>query len=81
MLEKLTPQVRMQVNLSQKRWANLPRDRQVLVKKAFHDLGSVPPEQRQTVLNSGSYQGAFSPEERGILSDLLRVEPYRPPGQ
>jgi len=30
------------------------------------------------VLNSSRYQGAFSPEERGILSDLLRAEPYEP---
>jgi hypothetical protein len=39
-------------------------------------LRSVPPEQRQMVLNSARYQGVFSPEERGILSDFLRVEPY-----
>jgi hypothetical protein len=48
------------------------------MKNAFRDLRSVPPEQRQTVLNSARYQGAFSPEERGILSDMLRVEPYQP---
>jgi hypothetical protein len=45
---------------------------------AFRDLRSVPLDQRQTVLNSARYQGAFSPEERGILTDLLRVEPYEP---
>jgi hypothetical protein len=31
------------------------------------------------VLNSSGYQNQFSPEERGILSDMLRVEPYDPP--
>jgi hypothetical protein len=31
------------------------------------------------VLNSSRYQNAFSPEERGILSNMLRVEPYQPP--
>jgi hypothetical protein len=35
-------------------------------------------DQRQMVLNSARYQGVFSPEERGILSDFLRVEPYEP---
>jgi hypothetical protein len=30
------------------------------------------------VLNSGRYRGVFSPEERGILTDMLRVEPYEP---
>jgi hypothetical protein len=78
MLERLSPQERMQINLSQRRWAALPLDRQALLKSAFHDLRAVPLEQRQTVLNSGRYQGVFSAEERGILSDLLRVEPYQP---
>jgi len=30
------------------------------------------------VLNSARYQGVFTVEERGILTDLLRVEPYQP---
>ena len=78
MIEHLSPQERMSVNLSGRRFAALPADRQALMKGAFRDLRSVPPEQRQTVLNSARYQGAFSPEERGILSDMLRVEPYQP---
>jgi hypothetical protein len=48
------------------------------MKQAFRDLRTVPPDQRQTVLNSARYQGTFTPEERGILSDVLRVEPYQP---
>ena len=44
----------------------------------FRDLRGVPIDQRQTVLNSNRYQGVFSPEERGILSDILRAEPYQP---
>jgi hypothetical protein len=31
------------------------------------------------VLNSSRYQNTFSPEERGILSDVLRAEPYQAP--
>jgi hypothetical protein len=50
-----------------------------MMKNAFRDLRSVPPDQRAIVLNSSRYQGQFSPQERGILSDLLRVEPYEPP--
>jgi hypothetical protein len=50
-----------------------------MMKNAFRDLRSVPPDQRSTVLNSARYQNQFSPQERGILSDLLRVEPYEPP--
>jgi len=77
-LEHLAPQERMQVERSQRRWPTLPVERQALMKNAFRDLREVPPDQRQTVLNSSRYQGVFSPEERGILADFLRVEPYQP---
>lgn len=78
MIERLSPQERMQINLSARRWATLPPDRQAIVKRAFQDLRRVPLDQRQTVLSSSRYQGVFTPEERGIISDLLRVEPYQP---
>jgi hypothetical protein len=78
MLERLSPQEQMQIDRSNRRWASLPPDRQALMKNAFRDLRAVPLDQRQTVLNSARYQGVFTPEERGILSDFLRVEPYVP---
>ncbi len=78
MIEHLPPQEQMRVNLSARRWATLPVDRQAMMKRAFQDLRAVPLEQRPTVLNSARYQEAFSPDERGILSDMLRVEPYQP---
>jgi hypothetical protein len=78
MLEHLPPQEQMRINLSASRWATLPLDRQAMMKRAFQDLRAVPLEQRPTVLNSERYQGAFTPEERGILSDMLLVEPYQP---
>jgi len=78
-LERLSPQERAQVTDSAIRWRTLPPDRQAMMKGAFQDLRSVPPDQRQTVLNSSRYQNAFSPEERGILSNMLRVEPYEAP--
>ncbi len=76
-LEHMSPQDRMRVNLSARRWATLPADRQALMRNAFRDLRAVPVDQRQTVLNSNRYQGVFSPEERGILTDVLRAEPYQ----
>jgi hypothetical protein len=79
MLERLTPEQRMSVNRSGRAWATLPADRQALMKHAFNDLRGVPPDQRGTVLDSARYQGTFSPEERGILTDFLRVEPYEAP--
>jgi hypothetical protein len=78
MIEHLPPQEQIRINNSARRWASLPSDRQAMMRRAFQDLRSVPLDQRPTVLNSARYQGVFTPEERGILSDLLRVEPYQP---
>jgi hypothetical protein len=78
-LEHMTPQDRMAANMAGRRWRTLPANRQVLMGNAFRDLSAVPPDQRQMVLNSSRYQNAFSPEERGILTDVLRAEPYQAP--
>jgi hypothetical protein len=77
-IERLSPQEQMRINLSAHRWAELPTERQAIMKSAFRDLRTLPLDQRPTELNSSRYQGLFSPEERGILSDMLRVEPYQP---
>jgi len=77
-LERLTPQDRMQANLAMRRLLTLPPDRQQVMRRAFRDLRSVPLDERETVLNSRNYQGVFTPEERGILTNVLRAEPYEP---
>jgi hypothetical protein len=77
-LEHMSPQDRMRVTNSAQRWAAQPAERQALMKSAFRDLRGVPTDQRLTVLNSDRYKGVFSAEERGILADMLRVEPYQP---
>jgi hypothetical protein len=77
-IEHLSPQERMQINLSARHWAELPLDRQALMKQAWLELREVPLAQRPTELNSARFQGVFTPEERGILTDMLRVEPYQP---
>lgn len=78
MIEHLPPQELIRINNSARLWATLPVDRQAMMRRAFQDLRAVPLEQRPMVLNSARYQGVFTPEERGILTDLLRVEPYQP---
>ena len=78
-LERMAPQERMRVSRSAQRLETMPPARQTLMKNAFRDLSAVPLNQRQIVLNSSRYQHVFSPQERGILSDLLRAEPYGPP--
>jgi len=77
--ERLSPTEQMQVRQSSSRLGTLPADRQAMVRRAFQDLRGVPMDQRETVLNSARYGATFSPEERGILSNLLRVEPYQGP--
>ena len=77
-IEHLTPQQRMQVNQASQSFSGLAPDRQVLVRRAFRDLRSVPQDQRGTVLNSARYQGVFTPDERNILSGFLLAEPYAP---
>lgn len=78
-IEHMSPEDRSNLNQSNRAFAALPPDRQAVVKRAFQDLRSVPLDQRETVLNSARYQGQFSPEERGILTNFLRVEPYEAP--
>ena len=78
MLERLSPQQQMQVRQAGRQLAALPPDRQMIVGRAFQDLSHVPLDQRDTVLNSARYQGTFSPDERVILSNLLRAQPYEP---
>ena len=76
-MERLSPQERMQVT-SPRGAGRTAAGSPGQMKSAFRDLRTVPPDQRATVLNSARYQDVFSPEERGILSDMLRVEPYEP---
>ena len=77
-IERLSPQEQMRINLSARRWVELPPNRQAIMKSTFRDLRTLPLDQRPTELYSARYQSLFSPEERGILSDMLRVEPYQP---
>ena len=79
MLERLSPVEQMRINRSEAQYRQLPPDRKGLVKQAFQELSAVPLDQRQTVLNSARYRNMFTSQERGILSDLLKVEPYTPP--
>jgi len=78
-IERLSPADRMQVNQSLRMLDAMPSDRQMLVRRAFQDLRGVPIDQRDTMLNSARYNATFSPQERGVLTNLLKVEPYQGP--
>ena len=73
------PESRMFATRTQARmWAEQPEARQGVMRNAFRDLRSVPPDQRLTVLDSERYRRIFSTQERDILTNMLRVEPYEP---
>ncbi len=76
--ERLSPGEQMQVRQSAREEQNLSPDRRAVIRRAFQDLRGVPMDQRQIILNSARYSATFSPQERGILSNLLRIEPYQP---
>lgn len=77
-MERLTPQQRNEVAAATHEWGALPQDRRRLVGRAFRDLRAMPPDQRQAALNSERFSGQFSNQERGVLRNLLSVEPYLP---
>jgi hypothetical protein len=77
-MERLSPQMRQQVRMSVQEFHMLPPDRQRMVRKAFRDLREFPPEQRAAMMHSGQFQSQFTPYERGILGNILAVEPYEP---
>jgi len=52
-----------------------------MVSRSFRDLRTLPPEQRNQILNSPQYRQQFSDEERGTLGNLLAVEPLLPPSR
>jgi Protein of unknown function (DUF3106) len=77
-MERLSPQMRQQVRTSVQQFHSLPPDRQVLVKKAFRDLRAYPPDARAAMMRSSRFASQFTPQERGILGNVLTLEPYQP---
>lgn len=77
-LERLTSTERAAFNQSMKQMTALPADRQAVVKQSFQELRTFPMAQREVQLNSDHYSALLTPEERGMLLNLLRVEPYLP---
>jgi hypothetical protein len=78
-VERLSPGEQMQVKQSSRQFATMLPDRQAVVRRAFHDLRGVPVDQREMVLNSARYSSALSPQERNVVRNFLRLEPYDGP--
>ncbi|MBW4026581.1 MAG: DUF3106 domain-containing protein [Acidobacteria bacterium] len=78
-MERLSPEQRAEVRGAAQGLAMMPPDRQHMVKRTLRELRDLPPEERQSALASPYYEDRFSPQERTILGNLLKVEPYNPP--
>ena len=77
-MERLSPEKRQEVRSAAQQMGRLTPDRQQSMRQAFRELRDVPPAERQQLLNSPAYRSRFSSSERGMLGDLLSVEPYQP---
>ncbi len=77
-LERLTPDERAAFNQSMEQMTALPPERQTVVRQAFQQLRDYPVARREAQLNTDHYTATLAPEERGMLLNLLRVEPYLP---
>jgi Protein of unknown function (DUF3106) len=77
-MERLSPQKQEQVRASAHELGQMPPDRQLAVKGAIRNLRNVPPGLRESELNS-KYGSQLSPQERGVVGNLLSVESYHPP--
>jgi hypothetical protein len=56
----------------------LPPDRRRMVSTAVRDLRSMPPQQREQIIDSNRFRGMFSPQERDIMRGATRL-PLAPP--
>jgi len=78
-MEHLSPKQQQAVRSSASRLGQLPPNRQQAVKEAIRNLRDVPPPYRQSELYSPRYANQLTPEERGIVGNLLTVESYHSP--
>ncbi len=77
-MERLSPGQQQQVRGSAARLGQMSPARQQVVKDAMRSLRNVPPDRRLSELASPRYN-QLNPEERGVVGNLLTVEPYHPP--
>ena len=75
-LERLEPAQRQQWRDAVQHWTMLPQPRKHMIANAILGLRELPPEQRESALESPAYRGQFSPDERQTLRTLLMGEPY-----
>ena len=76
--EHLTPAQKQQARQIFGQMRQLPPDRQRMVTTAVRDLRSMPPGQREQVIDSARFRGMFSNQERDMMRGATRL-PLAPP--
>ncbi|GAC1418055.1 MAG: hypothetical protein NVSMB62_09380 [Acidobacteriaceae bacterium] len=75
-LERMSTHDRQQYRSAVQNFATMAADRRRLMARAVLDLRAMPPEQRQSVIDSDRFRGQFTEAERSTLGTLLAGEPY-----
>ena len=78
-MERLTPDQRAEVRGALGQLGSLPMDQRRAVAHTFRALRDLPPDQRIMAFNTGRFGPPLNEGQRGILFNLLRVEPMLPP--
>ena len=71
--EHLTPAQKQQARQIYGQMRQLPPDRQRMVTTAVRDLRSMPPGQRETIINSPRFRSMFSDQEREMMRGATRL--------
>jgi hypothetical protein len=71
--EHLTPNQKQQARQLFQQFKQLPPDRRQAVNRAIREMRGLTPDQRDQLINSDQYRSAFSPQERGILSEAAHL--------
>ncbi len=78
-MERLTPEQRGEVRGAMGQLGALAPEERREVARTFRALRDLPPEQRIGAYATGRYGPALNDTQRGVLFNLLRVEPMLPP--
>ncbi len=71
--EHLTPGQKQEARQIYGEMRQLPRDRQRMVTTAVRNLRSMPPDQREKIINSERFKGMFSDQEREMMRGATRL--------
>ncbi len=69
----LTPEQKQQAREVFGRMQQLPPERRPMVRTAIRDLSAMPPAQREQIIDSDRFRKMFTPEERDVMRQAVRL--------